>query len=592
VSEFIHDDKLNVQTSFRELAMRIWPYAKRYKAHLTFLALATSGYAVVGRVIPSVIGWGIDQVVQTKSTSTVWRVCVIYLSLEILKFFFDISEVLLFQWVGQKIIVDLRADTFQRVERLPVSYFDKTPVGRLVTRLTNDFGSLGDLFTSGLMSLISDSLSLIAILIAMLLISPKLTLIVLVVTPFVLAACIWLSRQSRDILREIKKKLAVLNSFVAENIQGIKVIQLYSRETHNFSRFKRINEDYKDNQFRNLQFMAWLGPVLSSFNMATLTLALYFGGVLSFHGEIALGALIAFLFHVQDFFPPLRNILEKYQTFQNSLTSAERIFSVLAEKEEVYKGAALPVTRLMGHIEFKNVTFAYDLQIGPVLRNVSFEIRPGESLAIVGVTGSGKSTIIGLLQRFYEIQEGSILVDGMSIQELDKAKLRRRIGVVQQDLFAFQGTLENNITLGDDRVTRDRLREAVIRAQFEPVATRLGGLEASVGERGNNLSVGERQLLNFTRALAFNPDILVLDEATANIDSQSEALIQQATREMTKGRTSIIIAHRLSTILDCDKIIVLDHGVLAEEGSHRELMDRGGLYRKLYDLQLKAHTVH
>jgi ATP-binding cassette subfamily B protein len=338
--------------------------------------------------------------------------------------------------------------------------------------------------------------------------------------------------------------------------------------------------------------------VVNGFNAITVAAALYYGGLLKEDGAIKIGALIAFLTHVQDFLPPLRNILEKYQTFQASLASAERIFTLLDAPEENLKGQPLPEARVMGHIRFENVNFGYSKEVGAVLKNVSFEIKPGQSVAIVGSTGSGKSTIVSLLQRFYELgsdpqASGRILLDGVDTRTIQKQDLRRRFGVVQQDFFLFNGTIESNISLSDPSITHEQVRQAALKAHCEDIIrSHPGGLESPVQEKGANYSTGEKQLISFARVLAFNPDILILDEATAHIDSQSEALIQQATKEVTKGRTSIIVAHRLSTILECDSILVLDNGRLVEQGSHQELLDRRGAYHNLYTLQISKQTSH
>jgi ATP-binding cassette subfamily B protein len=343
----------------------------------------------------------------------------------------------------------------------------------------------------------------------------------------------------------------------------------------------------------NIRYGALLYPLLNSFNAIAVAVALAYGGFLSEKSILPVGLFVTFLTHVQDFLPPIRNILEKYQTFQSSLASAERIFNLLDENPEPVGGKALPAEVVFGHIEFKNVRFAYDNETGDVLKGISFEIKPGQSVAIVGATGSGKSTIINCLQRFYEVKSGDILLDGVPIKDLHPQQLRRRIGVVQQDLFVFSGTLESNISLEDERITSDRVRRAALQAHCEQIITSRGdGLQAPIVERGANLSAGERQLLSFARALAFKPDILVLDEATANVDSQSEYLIQQATREVTKDRTSIIIAHRLSTILNCDQILVMDKGEIVERGTHKELLAKGGAYQRLYSLQFSEQSTH
>lgn len=553
-------------------------------------------HTAVSRILPNIIGYAVDHVIVGKHLELLVKICAVYLSLELIRFTCVIIETYFFQVLGQKVIYDLRSDLYGHIQYLEVPYFDKNPVGRLVTRLTNDFSALADLFTAGLVSVFTDSLSLVAIVIAMMFISVKLTLVVMAVSPLMLWGTVKLSQYARDSLRVIKRRLAAINAYVAENISGMKVIQLFVREKTQQRRFSKLNEGYQEAQLLNIRFMAWFFPVLNGFNAVTVALALYYGGLLKEDSSLKVGALVAFLMHVQDFLPPLRNILEKYQTFQASLASAERIFTLFDAPEEKIQGAPLPTLQTQGHIEFRNVSFAYNRENGDILKDVSFEIKPGQSVAIVGATGSGKSTIVSLLERFYELGDdqkvsGQIFLDGMDIRTLDKQELRKRIGVVLQDFFLFKGSVSSNISLNDPSISSEKVQVAALKARCEELLrNHVGGLDAEVQERGANLSTGEKQLISFARVLAFNPDILILDEATAHIDSQSEALIQQATREVTKGRTSIIIAHRLSTILDCDWILVLDQGRLIEQGRHEDLLKKpNGAYQNLYNLQLNSN---
>lgn len=595
---FQMEDNVSEKTRYRDLVKRLLPYLARHKKLFSLLVVIVCVHTTLGRLLPTVIGYAVDHVIVAKQSQLLLKVCLAYLGIEILRFIFVLVETYYFQVLGLKIIYELRSHLYSHIQNLPVRFFDKTPVGRLVTRLTNDFASLSDLFTAGLISVFTDSLSLIAITIAMSFISIKLTLVVMSVAPLMLWASLKLSEKARGTLRVIKKRLAIINSFVAENISGMKVIQLYAREKLHRERFQNLNNEYREVQLENLKYLSWLYPVLNGFNALTVAMALYYGGLLTDDNALAVGSLVAFLMHVQDFLPPIRNILEKYQTFQSSLASAERIFSLLSIPQEKQGGQKLPSERTMGHIEFKNVSFAYDEKVGPVLKNISFEIKPGQSVALVGATGSGKSTVINLIQKFYDLKQtpfgqGQILLDGYDIETIQATDLRRRLGVVHQDFFIFRGSLASNISLNDPSISSERIRGAALRAHCEELINKQkGGLDALIQEKGANLSTGEKQLLSFARALAFNPDILVLDEATAHIDSHSEALIQQATREVTSGRTSIIIAHRLSTILKCDRILVFDRGELVEQGRHEELLQAQGPYANLYNLQLKKQLTH
>ncbi|WP_374031059.1 ABC transporter ATP-binding protein [Bdellovibrio bacteriovorus] len=384
----------------------------------------------------------------------------------------------------------------------------------------------------------------------------------------------------------------MINAFLAENLNGIKVIQLYNRVTRNRDKFGALSVDYRDTNMRSIKAYALMQPVMNLFNAVTITSALYFGGYLSAENSIAIGSLVAFLMNIQDFIPPLREILEKYQQFQNSLTSAERIFTLMDEPKEHELATLTSPGSLRGELEIKNLNFQYESHLPMVLKNINLHIKAGESVALVGRTGSGKSTFISLLQRFYDAPEQTVFVDGLALESIPREEIRHHVGVVQQDNFIFRGNIRDNIGLGDPRISEEQIRMACEKTGYMALLTRTGrDLLSPVAERGANLSVGERQLIAFARILAFNPDILILDEATANIDSESEHIIQDATKEITKGRTSIIIAHRLSTIEQCDRIIVLNQGEVAEMGSHEELMQAQGMYYQFASLGLKSTLI-
>ena len=364
--DFQSEDTLSAKTRYVDLIRRVWPYISRYKSLLLLVTLLVCIHTTIGRILPNIIGYAVDHVIIAKHLEMLFKICLVYFALELIRFVFVIIETYYFQVLGQKVVYDLRSDLYSHIQNLEVAYFDKNPVGRLVTRVTNDFSALADLFTAGLVSVFTDSLSLFAIVIAMGLISWKLTFAVMAITPLMLWGSIWLSQKARDTLRVIKKRLAIVNAFVAENIGGMKVIQLYVRENNHIERFSKLSRDYYDAWIQNLKYLAWLYPVLNGFNAITVAAALYYGGILKEDSAIQVGALIAFLTHVQDFLPPLRNILEKYQTFQASLASAERIFTLLDGPEENLTGSLLPEARVMGHIEFENVNFSYDPKIGQV----------------------------------------------------------------------------------------------------------------------------------------------------------------------------------------------------------------------------------
>lgn len=589
---FMHEDLVKTKVTYLTLFKRLWPYARKEKALLFTAIFAVAGGAMVARMIPTLVGYAIDHGIKQKNHEIFTQIAYSYLVLEIFRSCFSFANVYLFQLFGNRMLFHLREDLMAHVQRLPLQFFNKTPTGRIVTRLTNDVMSLGELFTDGVISVFTHTVIIISVIIALSLISWKLTLVSLVLAPFFIWASFYLSNRIRDILREQKKKLSLINAFLAENLNGIKVVQLYNRVARNREKFAVLSVDYRDTNMRSIKAYALMQPIMNLFNATTITAALYYGGVLRAEGSIAIGALVAFLMNIQDFIPPLREILEKYQQFQNSLTSAERIFTLMDEPKELEVQDLNTITGIHGEIDIRNLSFQYEKQLPMVLKNISLKIQPGESIALVGRTGSGKSTFISLLQRFYDAPAESIFIDGIPLEKIPRTEVRHHVGVVQQDNFIFRGNIRDNIGLGDARISEDVILAACKKTGYMDLLQRTGrNLLSPVEERGANLSVGERQLIAFARILAFNPDILILDEATANIDSESEHIIQEATKEVTKGRTSIIIAHRLSTIQQCNRIVVLDQGEIAEVGSHEELMKNQGLYYQFASLGLKSTLI-
>jgi ATP-binding cassette subfamily B protein len=568
--------------NMRELMARIWPYCRRHPWLFTAVIVSIMGLAVTSRLLPYLIGYAIDHGFKEKNLQVLTSVALIYLAVKILGTIFEFSYNYLFQVFGNRILFYVREDLIRHIQSLPLDYFNKTPVGRIVTRLTNDVANLAELFTDGVVTILVQFVLLTAILVSMALISWKLTVITMFLAPFFVWASLSINKRIRDILRDAKKKLSALNSFVAENLNGIKVIQLYNRVPRNRKHFFTLTDEYKVLSLASIRAYAVMQPVMNLFSAVTISSALYFGGFFHESEGLAIGSLVAFILHVQDFIPPLREILDKYQQFQNSLTSGERVFQVFDEIPEAQNHPVEIPAVWKGEIEIRNLTFQYSPHLSPVLRNINLKIQPGQSVAIVGRTGSGKSTLISLLQRFYEPPDETIRVDHVPIEKIPFERLRHHIGVVQQDNFIFKGTIASNIALNAETISDEKIERACRQVGYWDLLQQTGrGLHAPVEERGANLSVGERQLIAFARILAFEPDILILDEATANIDSHSEKIIQQATTEISKGRTSVIIAHRLSTIQNCDLIVVLDQGEIKEMGNHSELMLNRGLYHHM-----------
>jgi ATP-binding cassette subfamily B multidrug efflux pump len=531
-------------------------------------------HAVIGRAIVSVLGQAIDRGMIEKDTSILLKMATLYFALEISQMSLQVGISTWFARVGNRVLFRLRDHLVSHVQKLPISYFDRVASGRIVTRLTSDTVSLTELFQQGLLSVFSSCVALVTITTAMLFISWKMTLVTLLVGP----PMVWIAfRLSDKILvanREAKKHVSAINAFVAESVSGVRVLQLFNRVSTQRERFESLSGVYRDANLKTVALYALFHPTVSLFTGVTVATALYVGGWITAEGTITTGAMISFIFHVKDFADPLRNILEKYQLFQNSVSSGERVFALLKEQHEE-DGNSLPSESKdrFGTVRFERVSFTYHAELPLALEEVSFEIPRGKTLAVIGRTGSGKSTLIALLQRFRDPIAGQILIDGRPLAEISRSEVRRRIGVVQQEVFMFRGTIEDNIGLGDPTISVERIAQAAQEAGLERLLRmRPGGLKATVEEKGANLSVGERQLVAFARILAFDPQILVLDEATSNVDSETEQLLQLAAIQARRNRTSIIIAHRLSTVEDSDFCLVLAQGKIENFGPTQEIL--------------------
>lgn len=578
----MNEDIVKTTVTYPVMFKRLWPYTRRHPWMFLSVILIIVVLTGISRLIPYIIGYAIDHGVVAKDISLFKIIALIYLALEFSRTILSFAQTYMFQVLGNRVLYYLREDLIRHTQNLPLQYFNKTPTGRTVTRIANDVSALGDLFTDGVINIFINAVTLLAIIIAMSLISVKLALITLAAAPFFVYAAIRLSNRIRDILREQKKKLSNINSFLAENLNGIKVVQLYNRVPKNLKIFQGLSDDYRESNMNSVRAYAAMFPIMNCFTAVTISAAMYFGGWLSSENALTIGAVVAFMMNAQDFIPPLRDILEKYQQFQNSLTSAERIFTLLDEPVESELTDAEEVSKLRGEITIQDLNFRYEEHLPLVLKHINLNIKAGESIALVGRTGSGKSTFISLLQRFYDAPAKTIQIDGEPLEQITRHAIRSHIGVVQQDNFIFRGTIAENVNLGDPTITLEIVERALAQTGYLELLQRTGrGLQSPVEERGANLSVGERQLIAFARILAFNPDIFILDEATANIDSESELILQKATHEVMKSRTSIIIAHRLSTVRECDRIVVLKDGEIIEVGPHTELMQRQGVYYQL-----------
>ncbi len=515
----------------------------------------------------------------------VFKIALLVVFILIITFGLNFSQVYAMEVAGQKMMHDLRMRVFSHLQDLPVSFFDKNPVGRLVTRLTNDIQNVHEMFTSVLINLIKDILLLIGIIILLLHLNRELALVSFSVIPLIFVTTLFFSHRAREVFREIRLKIAQMNSFFHENFSGIKVVQLFRREKENSQRFERINEGYYSANMKQISIYAFFVPLVEILSSGAIGLLLWYGGGKVLQEMITLGALVAFLSYIRMFFQPIRDLSEKYNILQSAMASLERIFSLLDENKKVSSPLSSERREIKGDIEFRHVSFSYNGE-DKVLKDVSFSVGQGETVAIVGATGAGKTSLLHLLERFYEVEEGAILIDGTDIREREITHLRSQIGLVMQDTFLFAGDIEENIRLGEQKIDEEKLREIAQVVNAEKFIQRLPkGYHTKVGEGGEALSAGERQLLAFARALSINPKILVLDEATSHVDPETERFIQEGLVRLLRGRTAIVIAHRLSTIEHADRIVVLHRGRVREIGTHAELMVQKGIYFRLYQLQ-------
>ncbi|MCY3677305.1 MAG: ABC transporter ATP-binding protein [Gemmatimonadetes bacterium] len=591
------------------------PYALQVAGAVVLLLLASLA-AVIGPYLTMI---ALDEAIPANDGRQLALLAIVYLAITVLVFVFQYVQALVTTWLGQRVMYDLRTQIFRKLQELDLRFYDRNPVGRLMTRITSDVETLNELFSSGLVTVFGDLFMLFFIVAAMLQMDADLALVTFSVLPFVAWAAFVFRSRIRSAYRDIRYRLARMNAFLQERFTGIRVVQLFNREDADLGRFKELNNDYLDAHLRSITYYALFFPIIQQLTSVALALIIWYGGSAMIQGAVTIGVLAAFLDYARRFFRPIQDLSEKYNLLQGAMASSERIFRLL-DREPAIQDAA--VTRRFpkgatGEIRFENVWFAYgnreveaeggggvesrrdadgqpDAEVPPgseaqpdwVIRDLSFTVAPGEKLAIVGHTGAGKTTVINLLMRFYEAQRGRILVDGIPIEQLRMQDLRARIGLVLQDIFLFSKSVDYNVRLGSGDIGAARVADALEAVGATPFVERLpDGSAQELGERGARLSVGERQLLSFARALAFDPGILVLDEATSSVDSEIEARIEEATDRLMRGRTSLVIAHRLSTVQGADRILVMHHGRLVEEGSHEELLARDGLYRQLHELQ-------
>ncbi|HVR38365.1 MAG TPA: ABC transporter ATP-binding protein [Thermoanaerobaculia bacterium] len=500
------------------------------------------------------------------------------------------TQMVLMNLMGQYIMYDLRKQIFGHLQRLDVQFFDRNPVGRLMTRVTTDVDALNELFTAGFVAIFGDIFVLAGIIGVLFWMNWRLALVLFSITPFIVLVTLWFRRGARVTYRQVRTRIAAINAFLQEHISGMSTVQLFNREEKEAAKFEELNARHRQANVDSIFYYSVFYPVIELIQTFGIALIVWYGGGSVIQGTLSIGALTAFFQYAQRFYEPISDLSEKYNILQAAMAASERIFKLLDTEVKVKDEGDLD-TKTLESIEFRDVCFAYN-EPEWVLKNVSFRVARGERVALVGHTGAGKTTITALLLRFYEPQRGEILINGVDIRRYKLAALRRLFAIVQQDFFLFTGDVTQNISLGDPGVTEQAVRNAAVRVQADRFISRLPLQYASpVRERGAGLSVGEKQLLSFARALAFNPPVLILDEATSSIDTETERLIQEAIQTLLEGRTSIVIAHRLSTIRSADTILVFHHGEIRERGTHEQLMDIDGLYRKLYEIQYRETVV-
>lgn len=566
---------------------RIFRFVKPYVGKFYLLVFLTFALAILAPVRPYLIQLTVDNNIMTGDFQGLVDMTLILVAVLVLQAIIQYIHTYLSGWMGQYIIRDIRIALYKHLLKLRLKFFDRTPIGRLVTRNVSDVETLSDVFSEGIAAMVGDLLQLIFILAIMFYTDVKLTLVILATIPFLLITTYIFKEKIKVSFNHVRNAVSNLNSFVQEHITGMNIVQIFNSEDAEYKKFKAINQEHKKANLRSVMYYSIYFPVAEVIQAAGIGLVVWFGASNVIQGELTLGILIAFIMYIQMFFRPIRMIADRYNTLQLGIVSSDRILRLLDSDDNITNNGNYKPKDLKGEVIFKNVWFAYDKE-DYVLKNISFEVKAGETIALVGATGAGKSSVINLLSRFYDINKGEICIDGRDIKTFDLDTLRRNIGVVLQDVFLFSDTIGNNISLENPAITREKIMHAADMVGAKKFIERLpGGLDYNVMERGGSLSVGQRQLISFVRAMVYDPKIIVLDEATSSVDTETEELIQGAIEKMMKGRTSIVIAHRLSTIQNADRIIVMDKGEIKEQGNHEDLLQLGGYYAQLHKMQYK-----
>ena len=569
-----------------KIFLRLMSFAKGYKLKFSIAAISTISLAFVSAINPYIIGETVNDFVTNQDVSNLVYYIKILLTIVFAEVLLQFMFIYFANWVGQHIIRDIRAKVFRNINSFKMSYFDTTSVGKLVTRVVSDIETIANFFTQGVFMIISDILKMLVVIVVMFVMNWKLALVALVVLPILVYATKVFQVAIKATFQDVRNEIANLNGFVQERVTGMKILQLFTRESIEYQNFKNINNNHKKAHIKTVWYYSIFFPIAEILSSFAIGLIVWFGGYQILEGFTTLGAVIAFIKMSQMLFRPLRQIADKFNQLQMGIVSGERVFKIIDTKSYIRKEGQIAASNIQGNIDFKNVRFSY-IQDEEVLKGVSLKVNKGETVAIVGATGAGKSTIINLINRFYEIDSGAISIDSIPVEDYELSSLRNQIAIVLQDVFLFSDSILNNITLKNSLITESQVIDAAKKIGIHDfIMTLPGGYHYNVKERGIMLSSGQRQLIAFLRAYVSSPRILILDEATSSVDSHAEQMIQYATDTITEGRTSIVIAHRLATIKKADKIIVMDKGVIVEEGTHRELLKKSnGYYKNLYDKQ-------
>lgn len=572
-----------------QLMRRILGLARPFKVPFYVATSLSIVLAIISPLRPWIIQKTVDEHIMTMDYNGLVSMTILLIVLLILESVLRYYFIYLSRWLGQSVIHNLRTRVFNHVTSLRLQFFDRTPIGTITTRTINDVETINDIFSQGLIQIMADLLTIIAIMVVMFMLSWKLTLVSLLTFPFLIYSTYVFKEGIKGAFQKVRQQVSLLNAFLQEHITGMRIIQIFNAERTEMGKFKKINEGHKQAHIESILYYSIFFPVIEVILASAIGLMVWYGSslIIKENSGVSFGTLISFILFLNMLFRPLRMLADKFNTLQMGIVAADRVFLLLDTKQHIENNGSYAPEALIGDVKFEHVWFAYTDE-NYVLKDLNLHVKAGETLAIVGATGSGKSSIINILNRFYTFQKGHIKIDDVNIGNYDRNTLRKHIGLVLQDVFLFSGSVHDNITLNNPDITREQVVAAATQVGAHDFIMRLpGGYDYKVMERGATLSMGQRQLISFIRALVYNPGILILDEATSSVDTESELLIQSAIEKMVKGRTSIVIAHRLSTIQNANAIMVLDKGVLQEIGTHEELLKNDGPYKKLYDMQFK-----